>query len=215
MHLTDLLHSYGYVLVFVVVGLESLGIPVPGETVLLAAAALAAAGHMNIAIVIAVAAAGAILGDNAGYWIGRKGGIALVRRYGRVLRLTDARLAKVHQYFERHGAKTVFFGRFIALLRTWAALFAGVGEMPYAEFTIFNATGGVVWACAIGALGYLFGRNLHKLEALIGDASWALAVAVVLALAVVWLWRRHRARRMPPADVLLTYRPPGANGDDK
>lgn len=200
MHLTALLRSYGYVVLFALVGLESLGVPLPGETALLAAAAMAAAGHLDIALVIAVAAAGAIVGDAGGYWVGRKGGIAVVRRYGRLVGLSDARLAAVRRYFERHGAKTVFFGRFVALLRTWAALFAGVGEMPYAQFTLYNATGGIVWAGVVGAVGYFFGKNLARLENEVGDVSWALFAAIVLVLAGVWLWRRRRpaASAAPP-----------------
>lgn len=192
----QLLRTYGYGLLFVVVALESLGVPVPGETALVAAAALAARGHMKIALVVAVAAAAAIIGDAAGYWIGRRGGIAFVRRFGKFLRMNDAKLAHVKRYFERHGAKTVFFGRFIALLRTWAALFAGVGEMPYGQFTLYNASGGIVWAIAFGIVGYLFGRNLEKLQNIVGDASWALALVVVVAIAGLWIWRRRREAKM-------------------
>lgn len=192
----QLLRTYGYGLLFVVVALESLGVPVPGETALVAAAALAARGHMKIAFVVAVAAAAAIIGDAAGYWIGRRGGIAFVRRFGKFLRMNDAKLAHVKRYFERHGAKTVFFGRFIALLRTWAALFAGVGEMPYGQFTLYNASGGIVWAIAFGIVGYLFGRNLEKLQNIVGDASWALALAVVVAIAGLWIWRRRREAKI-------------------
>jgi len=191
----QLLRTYGYGLVFIAVGLESLGVPVPGETALVAAAALAARGHMEIALVIAVAAAGAILGDATGYWIGRKGGIAFVRRYGRFLRMNDAKLAHIKRFFERHGAKTVFFGRFIALLRTWAALFAGVGCMPYGRFTAYNASGGIVWAAAFGVIGYLFGRNLERLQSILGDASWALAALVVAIIIGLWIWRRRRESR--------------------
>jgi len=196
----QLLRTYGYGLLFLVVGLESLGVPVPGETALVAAAALAARGHMKIAFVVGVAAAAAILGDAAGYWIGRRGGIAFVRRYGRFLRMNDAKLEHIKRFFERHGAKTVFFGRFIALLRTWAALFAGVGCMPYGRFTIYNASGGIVWAITFGVVGYLFGRNLERLQNIVGDASWALAIAVVLVVFALWIWRRRRESR-PPASA--------------
>lgn len=192
----QLFRTYGYGLLFLVVGLESLGVPVPGETALVAAAALAARGHMKIALVIAVAAAAAILGDAAGYWIGRRGGIAFVRRYGRFFRVNDAKLEHVKRFFERHGAKTVFFGRFIALLRTWAALFAGVGCMPYGRFTMYNASGGIVWAAAFGLIGYLFGRNLERLQSIVGDASWALAIFVVLVVIGFWLWRRTIESKM-------------------
>lgn len=192
----QLLRTYGYGLLFVVVALESVGVPVPGETALVAAAALAARGHMEIALVVAVAAAAAIIGDAGGYWIGRRGGIAFVRRFGKFFRMDDAKLAHIRRFFERHGAKTVFFGRFIALLRTWAALFAGMGEMPYGTFTLYNATGGIVWAVVFGAVGYLFGKNLERLQNIVGDASWLLAAVVVVAIVGLWIWRRRREAKI-------------------
>ncbi|HEY3112287.1 MAG TPA: DedA family protein, partial [Gemmatimonadaceae bacterium] len=120
--ISGLVATYGYVFVFILVGLESLGIPLPGETALVSAAAYAGLGHLSIALVIVAAAAGAIIGDNAGYWIGRRGGRALVLHYGRKLRLNEEHLARAERFFERHGGKTVFIGRFIALLRSWAAV---------------------------------------------------------------------------------------------
>jgi undecaprenyl-diphosphatase len=192
----NLVATYGYVFLFVIVGLESLGIPLPGETALVTAAALAALGRLDISGVVAAAAAGAIAGDNAGYWIGRKGGLALVRRYGRIVWLDEARLQRVRGFFDRHGAKTVFIGRFVALLRSWAAALAGVAGMPYGTFTLYNALGGVVWAVVFGSLGYLFGRNLPRLERYIGQASLAavLLVALIVGLALAARWfRANRA----------------------
>ena len=124
--LTSLLESYGYVVLFLLVALESLGIPLPGETALVTAAAFAAAGHLSIYWVVATAAVAAIVGDNGGYWIGREGGLRFVRRYGRMLHIRGTAIERAHAFFERHGATTVFFGRFIALLRAWAAVLAGV-----------------------------------------------------------------------------------------
>ena len=148
--ITALIESYGYLILFLLVGLESLGIPLPGETALIIAAAFAASGHMSIHLVIATAAAAAILGDNGGYWIGRKGGLAFVRRYGCFVHLDEAKIGRAHDFFQRHGPKTVFIGRFIALLRTWAAVLAGVGEMKYSTFMLFNITGGIAWAIIFG-----------------------------------------------------------------
>lgn len=190
--IANLLTSYGYVFVFLLVGVESFGIPLPGETVLVTAAAFAALGQLNIFVVIAVAAAGAISGDNAGYWIGRKGGLALVSRYGRHVGLTRARLAWSRAFFERHGAKTVFLGRFITLLRSWAAALAGISHMSYPVFTLYNALGGIVWASAFGALGYVFGRNLPRLEHYLGRASLAIVLLVAISIAIVV----HRKRRV-------------------
>ena len=185
-----LVATYGYLVVFFAVGLESLGIPLPGETALVTAAAFAAQGHLSIGVVIAVAAMAAILGDNGGYWIGRRGGIALVRRHGRLLHLDERKLDRVRAFFARHGPKTVFIGRFIALLRTWAAFFAGAGAMPYGAFMFYNALGGVTWAVLFGTLGYVFGRNLPTLERYVGQASLALVLLAALIAVLVLVWRR-------------------------
>ena len=125
--ISSLLQSYGYGVLFLFVGLESLGIPLPGETALVTAAAFAASGYLSIYGVIATAAVAGMAGDNGGYWIGRKGGLALIRRYGRALNIRDSRLDRARAFFERHGAKAVFLGRFVAILRTWTAIIAFPG----------------------------------------------------------------------------------------
>lgn len=191
--ITHLLESNSYLLLFVLVGLESLGIPLPGETALVSAAAYAARGHLDIYVVIATAAGAAIIGDNGGYWIGRKGGIALVRRYGRFVHLKEAHLDRARTFFERHGPKTVFIGRFIAILRTWAAVLAGAGCMRYGKFTLYNALGGVIWAALFGTLGYLFGRNLPALEQGIGRVSLVLLIVATIGAAFL-LARRKQGR---------------------
>jgi membrane protein DedA with SNARE-associated domain/membrane-associated phospholipid phosphatase len=195
--LQHLITSYGYVFLFLIIGIESFGVPLPGETALVTAAAYAALGRLNIVGVIAAAAAGAIVGDNAGYWLGRKGGIALVHRFGKRVGLDDAKLARAHAFFEKYGARTVFIGRFIALLRSWAAVLAGVASMPFRTFMLYNALGGIAWAGIFGGLGYAFGRNLPKLERYVGQVSLALVllgllVALIL-LAMRW-FDEHRAQ---------------------
>lgn len=190
--LVRLLTSYGYIVLFLLVGIESLGIPLPGETALVTAAAFAAQGRLSIVGVIATAAVAAILGDTGGYWIGRTGGLALIRRHGRLLHFNDATLERVRGFFARHGNKTVFIGRFIAVLRTWAAFFAGTGGMPYRTFLVYNALGGIVWSAVFGALGYVFGRNLPALERSVGRVSLALLLLVVVGGGVL-LWRRRAA----------------------
>ena len=193
--ITGLLESYGYVFLFVLVGLESLGVPLPGETALVTAAAYAALGHLNIYAVVVTAAIAAIVGDNGGYWIGRRGGLALVRRWGRVLHINESHLERAHDFFQRHGGKTVFIGRFVALLRTWAAVLAGAANMRYGIFLVYNALGGVLWAVLFGVLGYVFGRNLPRLEQSIGQASLAVAllIALIIALAIGMRWFRDNA----------------------
>jgi membrane protein DedA with SNARE-associated domain len=186
------LATYGYLAVFVLVGLESLGVPLPGETTLLAAAATAAQGKLHIWAVIGAAAAGAIAGDAVGYWIGRLGGLPLIRRYGRIVRLDDAKLERARQFYRRHGGKTVFFGRFIALMRVAAAMLAGVTHMPYGKFTLFNATGGICWATVVGLLGYAFGQSLPAVERVLGGTSRVLLALVVVAAAAIYFWRRAR-----------------------
>lgn len=191
----QLLETYGYLAVLVLVGLESLGLPLPGETALLTASAYAAAGHLSIVGVIASAVVGAVLGDAGAYWIGRTGGLALVRRYGRVLRIDDAKLERAQGFFRRHGGKTVFFGRFVSLLRILAAMLAGVTRMPYARFTLYNVAGGICWATLVGALGYGFGRQLPVLEHTLGQvgALLGLLAALLVVVAVVGPWLVHHA----------------------
>ena len=188
--ISGLIASYGYVVLFFLIGLESLGVPLPGETALVTAAAFAALGHLSIYAVVATAVAAAIIGDNGGYWIGRAGGTALVGRYGRFTHLNASHLAGARRFFARHGPKTVFIGRFIALLRTWAAMLAGAARMPYGTFMLYNALGAVCWAAIVGTLGYVFGRNLPQLQHYIGQASLAgaLLVALVVGLVLGWRW---------------------------
>ena len=198
-----LVETYGYWFLFALVGIESFGVPLPGETALVTSAAYAASGRLNIVWVIIAAASGAIVGDNAGYWLGRKGGVALVRRYGRYVGLSEAKLDRAHAFFERHGAKTVFFGRFIALLRSWAAVLAGVGCMSYGTFTFYNAAGGITWAVLFGWLGYAFGRNLPRLEAYVGQLSMAVVLLTALAVVVVGGIRLFRRFREPIAAFVV------------
>jgi membrane protein DedA with SNARE-associated domain/membrane-associated phospholipid phosphatase len=205
---SGLVASYGYGILFFLVGLESLGLPLPGETALVTAAAFAALGHLSIYGVVATAVAAAIIGDNGGYWIGRTGGVALVRRYGRFLRFNEAHLEGARRFFERHGPPTVFLGRFIALLRTWTAVLAGAARMPYGRFMLYNALGAVCWATAFGALGYVFGRNLPRLEHYIGQASLAgaLLVALVVALVLGWRWfERNRTSLVTRTEHLRMF----------
>jgi membrane protein DedA with SNARE-associated domain len=176
-HLHAYLATYGYFAIFVVVGMESLGVPIPGETALVAAAILAGEGKLNIYGVIAAAAAGALVGGACGYWVGREFGFPLAYRYGRYVRLNEKRL-KLGQYlFLRHGGKIVFFGRFVAILRAFASFLAGVNRYNWERFFVFNAAGGIAWAALFGAGGFWLGRAFESYARPVGVA--ALIVAVV------------------------------------
>jgi membrane protein DedA with SNARE-associated domain len=192
LHPTHLLLEYGLVLLFVLVALESTGVPLPGETALIAAGVLASQGHYSIVLVIVLAAAGAILGDNAGYWIGRKGGRALLRRIPYIREYFERVLPPAERFFSQHGAKAVFFGRFISLLRVTAAWLAGISHMPWWRFLFWNAAGGIVWATAFGVIAYYSGRAAAEAINEYGlYAGIALAVLILVAVAVVHVGRKR------------------------
>ena len=185
-----LISTYGYAAVAGIVALESMGIPFPGETTLIAAALVTGTTHdLNIWLVIAAAAGGAILGDNVGFWIGREFGFRLLLHYGRYVGLTDRRI-KVGQFlFLHHGGKVVFFDRFVAILRTLAALLAGVNCMPWGSFLVFNASGGIVWAIFYGLGAYYLGE---KIEQFAGPVAIAIGVTVSAFVVVsAFLIKRH------------------------
>jgi len=181
-HMHAFISHYGYFAVFFLVALESAGVPMPGETALVSAAVFAATGSLNIVLVVLSAAAAAILGDNCGYWVGREFGFPLVYRYGRYIRVDEGRL-KVAQYlFQRHGGKIVFFGRFVAVLRAFAAFLAGVNHLAWPRFLVFNALGGLVWATIFGAGGYALGHAFEHYARPVGVAALIAAlIGAVLA----------------------------------
>jgi membrane protein DedA with SNARE-associated domain len=184
----DLVATYGYVVVLLMILAESAGIPVPGETTLLVAGGLAGAGKLWLPGVIAAAAAGAIIGDTAGYWIGRRYGIPLLRRHGRLFRFEETRLEQAQAFFARHGDKTVFLGRFVPIGRVFSAVLAGVSHMDYRRFLIWNATGGVVWATLMGILGFIFGKHLSLIEGLVQDFGFALLGLLIAAALARLAW---------------------------
>lgn len=191
--LRALVSVYGYAAVALAAGLEGMGLPVPGETMLVLASVYAGVtGHLSIVLVVAAAAGGAIAGDNIGYWIGRKLGAWLLRRRRRRGMLSERRV-RVGQYlFARHGGKVVYFARFFAVLRTLGAFLAGYNRMSWRRFAIFNGAGGTSWALAFGAAAYVFGNGIHRV---LGPASIGMLVlvAAAAAAAIVLIRRREHA----------------------
>jgi membrane protein DedA with SNARE-associated domain len=183
--------------------LENAGIPVPGETILLAAGFFASQGHFHLWEVMTIAAVGAMLGDNAGYYIGHKIGRSALERYGRYVGLTHHRIAHMDRYFESHGDKTILVARFITGLRVFAALLAGSSRMQWRTFAIFNMLGALLWAFVITLAGYFFGRSWEVLERWIkGTGMIALAIAIVAVVVVITLKRRkERAEEQAEMDA--------------
>jgi len=202
LELQQLVSMHGYWVVALIVGLESVGLPLPGETILVLAAIYAATEpSFNIWMLIAVAAFGAIVGDNLGYWLGRRYGYALLLRYGDRIGMFEARI-KLGQYlFLKHGAKVVFLGRFIALLRMLAAFLAGLNRMPWRAFLIANASGGVIWATVFGVGGYFFGKVLLQLHHAVAPIVLALALAGFFGCG--YLIRRYEDRLAASAERAL------------
>lgn len=191
---------------FAFVAIESTGIPFPGETMLVTAAAYAGAGHLQIPFVIGAAAAGAIIGDNGGYLIGRTGGREVVERFGKYVRLDEAKLDKAQRYFEKNGDKTVFLGRFVAVLRTWVAFLAGLNRMHWPKFLLFNALGGICWALLYGILAFELGKNLPLLHKLITGIGVAGVTIVVIAVIVAYVLHRRAKKRK--AALAEQFQPP-------
>jgi membrane protein DedA with SNARE-associated domain len=156
--MSGLVHDYGLLALFLIVMLESGGAPLPGETALIAGGVYASSGELDIVAVITVAAAAAIIGDNLGYWVGRTGGRRLLERSRFVRRWSEPVLPWAEGYFRRHGAKTIFIGRFFSVLRVTAAWIAGVSRMRWWRFFGWNAAGGICWAVLVGLVAYFAGH---------------------------------------------------------
>jgi membrane protein DedA with SNARE-associated domain len=198
--MNHLVMTYGYWAVALLVGAESLGVPLPGETILIVAAIYAGHTHLlSVWIIFAVAAAAAIIGDNIGFFIGDKGGYRLLRRYGHYLRIDEPKLKIGRYIFDRHGGKVVFFGRFVSVLRTYAAFLAGTNRMRWPKFLAYNAAGGIAWAAIFSFAAYGAGNAFSKAS---GTINLALgAAAVVVAGVAILLVRRQAARLAQRAEA--------------
>jgi len=193
MSIDNLIHHYGYLAVFALVGAESLGIPLPGETTLIVAGAYAGrTHHLNPVLIFLVASAAAIVGDNIGYWIGDKGGYPLARRYGRYVRLDERKLKVARYLFDQRGGFVVFFGRFVSILRTYAAFLAGTSQMRWRNFLVANASGGVVWAAIYTTAAYFAGSAIRRET---GTINLVIGIAALVVVVIVALLIRHSIKR--------------------
>lgn len=192
----------GYGAVFVAVAIESIGIPFPGETTLIAAAIYAGTTHnLSITLLVLVAAAGAIVGDNIGFWLWREFGFRLLLRYGPKIGIDERRIRLGQYLFLKYGGEVVFFGRFVAVLRALAAFLAGTNAMTWPRFLVFNAAGAVVWAGLYGVGAYNLGRNIHRFAGPVGAIIGVIAVIVIVAVLV--FLRRNEKRLEDEAERAL------------
>jgi membrane protein DedA with SNARE-associated domain/membrane-associated phospholipid phosphatase len=205
-----LIEHYGYVVILFGVMLESTGVPLPGETILLASGVLVQQGHIDLGDAIVFGILGAVIGDQFGYWVGREGGRPFVLRWGRYVFISPERLARAEAFFERHGGKAVFLARFFSGLRVFGALVAGISRMRWGTFILYNVLGGAVWATAVVLLGYFLGSSLGLVERWLGRATLVLALmlALVVAFYLAHRWAAHnRARLVEWGEALLAYPP--------
>ncbi len=189
----DLLHligRYGYVVVFFGVMLESAGVPLPGETVLIAAGALVHRGVLDFGDTLFFGILGAVIGDQIGYWVGRLGGRPFALRWGRYALITPERLGHAEAFFARHGGRAVFLARFVTGLRVFGALVAGTSRMPWVRFALYNILGGTMWATAAVLLGYFLWASISLVEHWVGRVSLLLVAALTLALVLRWAYQR-------------------------
>lgn len=198
--LAPLLDRYGYLAVAGIVGVESFGIPAPGQTILITAAVYAGAGRLNIVAVAAVGLLAAVIGDNIGYLIGRVGGRRLILRYGPYVRLTPERVHTAEAFFTRQGPKIVILARFIDGLRQFNGVIAGITAMSWRRFLTYNALGAALWVGLWSTLGYLAGTHIVTVYNTVGHYEWYVLAAFTAAVAGYIGLRRLRHRRADPAD---------------
>jgi membrane protein DedA with SNARE-associated domain len=205
----SLSQNLGYPVIGLVVGMEALGIPLPGETAVIFGGLAASTGRLSIVLVIVVAAAGAIIGDNIGFLIGRRGGRALLTRPGRFYAERQRVIAIGDPFFERHGAKAVFFARWIAGLRVWASWLAGASSMHWRTFLLWNALGGTAWATSVALAAYFGGNAVERVFSKVGlYGGIAAGVLIVAAIAYYFVRVRPRRRRAAASEPAAPTSPP-------
>src|SRR5713226_5248923 len=191
---TAIVDALGYPAAGLGILIESAGVPFPGEALLLAAAAWAAARNHSIVLVILFGFLGSVVGADIGYYLGHRGGRPFVERFGHLFRIRPEHIARAELFFARHGDKAVLAARFILGLRTWGSMLAGMAHMPFWRFQLLSALGGLAWATAVGVAGYLLGSNLALIATVIRDIGIGGLVVVVLLVVIALLARRRAAR---------------------
>ncbi len=194
MNVSHLVSSYGYWAVFLLVAIESLGVPLPGETAVIIAGAYAGSTHkLSPWLIFAAAAAAAIVGNSVGYWVGEKGGYRLARRYGSKIRLDERKLKVARYLFDRHGGKVIFFGRFVSILRTYAAFLAGTSRMSWRKFLPATVASSIVWAAVYTVAAYFAGAALERDS---GTVSLILGIVAAVVIVVALIMVRQHTKKL-------------------
>jgi membrane protein DedA with SNARE-associated domain len=196
----EIARQYGYWAVFLGIALESIGIPLPGETITIVGGFLGGSGELNYWLVLASAIAGTVLGGICGYAIGKLGGWALLLRVGGFFRVSEEQLTEVKQQFSENAGRAVFFGRFVAFLRIFASPMAGIAEMPFPQFMLYNFAGGTVWASVMVTLSFFFGR-IVPLEQLLAWIAKLGIVALLIVVAVFFIPKWLESRKLKPSTI--------------
>lgn len=194
----EIARHYGYWSVFLGITLENMGIPLPGETITIVGGFLAGSGELNYWLVLATAIAGAVLGDNFGYWIGKIGGWQFLLRFGKFFKIKEPQLEEARRQFGKNAAMAVFFGRFVTLLRIFAGPMAGIAQMPYRQFFLCNFGGAALWATIIVTFSFFFGRllPLHQLVNWIAKLGILALVLVIIALVAITLRKVYKSNKL-------------------
>ncbi|MEM8830132.1 MAG: DedA family protein [Cyanobacteria bacterium P01_G01_bin.19] len=191
--LQEIARLYGYWTVFLGIAIENMGIPLPGETIVIIGGFLAGSGELNYWLVLASAIAGAVLGDNFGYWVGRVGGWQLLVKVGNIFRIQEQQLEQVKDRYSQNAAQAVFFGRFVTLLRIFAGPLAGVTQMPYKQFLLCNLGGAALWSATIVSLAYFLGKIITLEEIVTWVAQFGIAALLLIIIAfVAWEYGQKR-----------------------
>lgn len=197
----EIARQYGYWAVFIGIALENTGIPLPGETITIVGGFLAGSGELNYWLILASSVSGAVLGDNFGYWIGKVGGWQFLVRAGSIFRIPEQQLELARDKFSKNAAQAVFLGRFVTLLRIFAGPLAGIAQMPYQQFFIYNLAGAAVWSLTIVSLSYFLGKivSLQQIVEWIAQAGMLALLIVVIVLLISFLWE-YRQKTVIPKD---------------